>query len=104
VRRVDNQRRESWQNILLEEFCRLDPLPSAEIFPAQESDAMLLKSRQERCKACALLFDHIDNYGAEGCQKFSVCPSVLDPEDRDPLHEELIQVGREDGEKFKALK
>jgi hypothetical protein len=65
---------------------------------------MLLESRQERCKACPLLFDHIDNDGAEGCQKFSVCPSVLDPQDRDALHEKLIQVGREDGEKLKALK
>ena len=37
VRRVHHQRRESRQNILLEESCRLNPLPSAEIFPAQES-------------------------------------------------------------------
>ena len=63
--RINNQRGKSWQNIFSEKFCRLKPLPSAEIFPAQESDAMLLESRQERCKACPLLFDHLDNDGAE---------------------------------------
>src|SRR4029077_3372056 len=103
VHRVNHQRGESWQYILLEEFCRLKTLPIGEIFPAQEPDAMLLKFRQERSKTLLLLFDHGDDYCAEIRQEFSLSPIAFDPQDRDALHEKLIQVGREDRKELKTL-
>jgi hypothetical protein len=33
-----------------------------------------------------------------------VSSGVLDPQNRDPLHEELIEIGRKDGKKLEALK
>ena len=57
MRRVHDQWGKSRQNILPEKFCRLKPLPIAEIFPAEDSDAVLLKSRQERGKARLLLVE-----------------------------------------------
>jgi len=104
VRRVNNQWGKSRQNIFLEEFGCLLALPSGEIFPAQEPDAVLLKLRHKRIKTGLLLSDHGDDHSAQIGQKFGVSSGVLDHQDRDPLHEELIEIGREDGEKLKALK
>src|SRR5262249_7308269 len=92
------------QNIFLEEFGRLLALPSSEIFPAQEPDAVLLKLRQKSSETGLLLPDHADDHSAQIGQKFGVSSRVLDHQNRDPLHEELIEIGREDGEKLKALK
>ena len=65
---------------------------------------MLLKLWQKRSKTRLLLLDHGDDYGAELCQECRVSPIVLDPQDRNALHKELIQVGREDRQELKALK
>ena len=65
---------------------------------------MLLKSRQKRGKALLLLLDHADDYGAKVGEELRMGPSVLHPQDRDALHEKLIEVGSEDGKKLEALK
>src|SRR5262245_48403010 len=104
MRRANNQRGKSRQNIILDESACLLALPSGEIFPAQEPNAVLLKLRQKRSKTGLLLSDHGDDHSAQIGQKFGVSSGVLDHQNRDPLHEELIEIGREDGEKLKALK
>jgi hypothetical protein len=64
---------------------------------------VLLKSRQERSKALFLLLDHADDYGPKIVKELSVRTVVLDPQDGNSLHEELIQVGGEDSKKLEAL-
>src|SRR5262245_29585427 len=104
MRRVNNQWSKSRQNIFLEEFCCLLTLPVSQILPLKEPDTVLLKLRQKRSKTRLLLPDHADDHSAQIGQKFSVSSSVLDPQDRNPLHEELIEIGCEDGKKLEALK
>jgi hypothetical protein len=103
VRRVNHERGQGRQNILLKEFCCLKALPIGEIFPTEDSDAMLLKSRQQRGKARLLLPDDANGYGPQIFKELRVCAIVLDPQDRDPLHEKFIEVGGEDGKELEAL-
>src|SRR5262245_30783337 len=103
MRRVNHQRGERRQNILLKEACRLQTLTISEILPAKDAEAVRHQSKVERRETRLLLLNHSDDGGAKIGEKFCVSPIVFDAQDRDALHEELIQVGGENGEKFETL-
>src|SRR5262245_48028474 len=88
VRGIDDQWRQSSQNVLSEVFRRFETLQVGEVFPIEYSNAALFESGQERRKAIALLLHHADDYGAEIGEKLNMRRFVLEPQDRNSLHEE----------------
>src|SRR5215470_4689543 len=101
--RVDDLRGQRRGHILGEEAARLESLPLAEVGPAEESHTVLLQTRRERDETRLLLLDHRNDETArllEDVRAGGVHRRVVDSH---PLHEELVEIRREDGEELQAL-
>src|SRR5262245_52772046 len=90
-----------------EEVRRLGPLALAEVAPPHDPHAVACDLGQELGQARALLLEQADDGIAQALQESGLTPVavslVLDAEGGDALHEELVEIGREDRQVFQTL-
>src|SRR5262245_46322188 len=113
MRWIDHQRREHWINLLAKQLVGLTPLVFGELLPVKQVDSLARQGRSER-----LPIDlrqrgrHVENLLTQGSLMLECAGSQSNGiglragaplEHAETLHEELVEIGADDGHKLEPL-
>jgi hypothetical protein len=115
MRGVEPERRQRRGNVGVEMTSQLVPLPFRQLAPGREHDSVLPQCRKQFVRiARRLRSEHLQHCAPDRRQVLAGVSGAgsrivlvrglrLAPQYAHPLHEELVQIRREDGEKFHAF-
>jgi hypothetical protein len=110
VRRIEAERRQHRRDAVVEDVGHLGLLLGSQLLPAEQVDSVLRQARlQDVAKAARFLFEHGDDPLTHRQEQVALLLRGVAlvarrrPDQGHPLHEELVQVRREDREELDPL-